>query len=156
MVCDSKRRRSDCRAGKTGKCPGTAFNGQISKMNKQTLCPQVYLLLGSCDSDALYLFPGDIQNTLSPDQNHLSTIFLPRYTAADNQIPWTQPQARQTTKSEVISKTTVPGGIFVAQRTASSNRIQLSRMLDLPRRLLTSCTRPIHSCNSAPGVLTGA
>jgi hypothetical protein len=55
-------------------------------MNKQTLCPQVYLLLESCDSDALYLFPGDIDDTLSPDQNHLSTIFLPRYTAADNQL----------------------------------------------------------------------
>src|SRR5271155_3392349 len=68
----------------------------------------------------------------------------------------TQPQARQTTKSEVISKTTVPGRIFVAQRTASSNRIQLSRMLDLPLRLRTFCTRPIHSCNSTPGVLTGA
>lgn len=84
-VCNSKRRRSDCRAGKSGKRSGTAFNGQTSKMNKQTLCPQVYLLLESCDSDALYLFPEDIENTLSPDQNHLSTIFPPRYTAADNQ-----------------------------------------------------------------------
>jgi hypothetical protein len=64
-------------------------------------------------------------------------------------------QARQTTKSEVISKTTVPGRTFVAQRTASSNRIQLPRILNLPLRLCTSCTRSIHSCNSAPGALAG-
>jgi hypothetical protein len=67
----------------------------------------------------------------------------------------TQQQARQTTKSEVISKTTIPGRIFVAQRAASSNRIQLPRMLDLPLRLCTSCTRSIPSCNSAPGALAG-
>lgn len=70
-------------------------------MNKRTLCPQVYLLLESCDSDALYLFPRHRQIRTASVQ-----YFYPDTPQLTISFTLTHPQARQTTKPEVISKTT--------------------------------------------------
>lgn len=65
-------------------------------------------------------------------------------------ITLTQRQARQTMSSESYTQRPLPQLGYCSHNTASSNHVQLSRILELPLRLFNPRTLPIHSCDSTP------